>query len=92
MARLYHPVFRLELFRASFRPETKLQGLYLTLSGEGFGLGHRGEDNRVILAMYTNCQPRLNKTLAHWQPTETKVLRVVKKRKLTPIPSTSRRS
>jgi hypothetical protein len=50
VTRLYHQEFHLELPRASFRSRTKLQGLYLTLFGEGVGLGHGGGDNSMILA------------------------------------------
>lgn len=39
--KLYHQVFHLELSHAFSHSRTKLQGLYLTLFGEGFGLGYR---------------------------------------------------
>ena len=51
MSRLYRQGFHLELSRAFFHLRTKLPDLYLTLSGEGFGLGYTGGDKSIILAI-----------------------------------------
>lgn len=50
---LYHQEFHAELSHASFHSKIKLQGLYLNLFGEEFGLGHVGGDNSMILALKT---------------------------------------
>lgn len=89
---LYRPEFHLELSHAFSHSRIKLQGLYLNLFGEVFGLGRVYGDNSMILALAVNTSCANSHTLTRWHLTKTKVFWIMEKCEFASIFNTCGRS